>query len=299
MSNLQNKEKRGLPRELGMRHSPHFVEELASGGSSTSIGRMVPLSLLEADPNQPRQAMGELDGLVASVRDKGVLEPILVRSVERGTNDSASRSVLQIISGERRFRAAQIAGLTEIPVVEMQVTDEEALEIALIENLQRKDLTPFEEAEGFKVLSEKYDYTHDAISEVAGKARSVITESMSLLRIPGAVRELATSLGITSKSLLLELVKLESEAEMIEILKRVASEGLTRDDLRGALRRPRGSERSSKARGGRLQPFVFKFKAPDKSYSLSLSFTRAEVDEEDLIKALESILANLRTKNSA
>lgn len=296
MSNVQSKEKRGLPRELGMRHSPHFVEELASGGSSTSIGRMVPLALLEADPNQPRQAMGELDGLVASVRDKGILEPILVRTIEKPTKEGASRSVLQIISGERRFRAAQIAGLTEIPVVEMQVTDEEALEIALIENLQRKDLTPFEEAEGFRVLSDKYGYTHDAISEVAGKARSVITESMSLLRIPGTVRELAISLGIHSKSLLLELVKLESESEMIEVLKRVASEGLTRDDLRSALRKPRGGDQTGRAR--RLQPFIFKFKAPDRSYSLSLSFTRAEVDEDDLITALESILANLRTKKT-
>ena len=296
MSSPQSKEKRGLPRELGMRHTPHFVDELASGGSSTSIGRMVPLALLEPDPNQPRQAMGELDGLVASVRDKGVLEPILVRTIEREHPNGATRSVLQIISGERRFRAAQIAGLSEIPVVEMQVSDEEALEIALIENLQRKDLTPFEEAEGFRALADRYGYTHDEISEVAGKARSVITESMSLLRIPKAVRELAVSLGITSKSLLLELVKLESEAEMIDVLKRVASEGLTRDDLRGALRKPRGGEAPRKPGG--LQPFVFKFKAPDKSYSLSLSFTRAEVDEDDLIAALESILANLKTKKA-
>ncbi len=240
--------------------------------------------------------MGELDGLVASVRDKGVLEPILVRSIDQPGKDGGSRSVLRIISGERRFRAAQIAGLTEIPVVEMQVTDEEALEIALIENLQRKDLTPFEEAEGFRVLADKYGYTHDEISEVAGKARTVITESMSLLRIPRSVRELALSLGITSKSLLLELVKLESEAEMIDILKRVASEGLTRDDLRGVLRKPRAGDAPRKIGG--LQPFVFKFKAPDKSYALSLSFTRPEVDEDDLIAALESILANLRSKKS-
>jgi ParB family chromosome partitioning protein len=240
--------------------------------------------------------MGELDGLVNSVREKGVLEPILVRSIERTARDGSVSSVLQIISGERRFRAAQIAGLAEIPVVEMQVSDEEALEIALIENLQRKDLTPFEEAEGFRVLSDKYGYTHEAISEVAGKTRSVITESMSLLRIPGSVRELAISLGISSKSLLLELVKLESEEEMIEILKRVASEGLTRDDLRGALRKPRGNDLSRKKIG--LQPFVFKFKAPDKSYALSLSFSRAEVDEDDLIAALESILSDLRAKKS-
>lgn len=283
-----------------MRATSHFVDELTTGGTSQAIGRMVPLAHLEADPNQPRQAMGELDGLVASVREKGVLEPILVRSIERIERDGSTTSVLQIISGERRFRAAQIAGLSEIPVVEMQVSDEEALEIALIENLQRKDLTPFEEAEGFRVLSEKYGYTHEAISEVAGKARSVITESMSLLRIPGLVRELAISLGISSKSLLLELVKLESEEEMVEILKRVAAEGLTRDDLRGALRKPRSSELDGPSRktGRGLQPFVFKFKAPDKSYALSLSFNRPEVDEGDLIAALESILADLRAKKS-
>jgi ParB family chromosome partitioning protein len=272
----------------------HFVEELAAG-STSPVGRMVPLSLLEPDPNQPRQMMGELDGLVSSVRDKGVLEPILVRPLERPSKGGTPAMVLQIISGERRYRAAQIAGLTEVPVVEMNVSDEEALEIALVENLQRKDLTPFEEAEGFRVLSEKYGYTHETISEVVGKGRTVVTESMSLLRLPLQVRNLATSLGITSKSLLLELVKLDSEGAMTDLLNRVASEGLTRDDLRDALRKPRGAQRSGKGAGNR--PFIFRFKAPDKSYALSLSFQRSEVDEEDLIAALEAILANLRKKS--
>ena len=134
--------RRGLPERVSMRTSSHFVEELTAR-SETPVGKMVPLSSIEPDPNQPRSTMGDLNELAASIRDKGVLEPILVRRID----DENGRSQLMIISGERRYRASMEAGLVEVPVIEMEVGEEEALEIALIENLQRKDLTPFEEAE--------------------------------------------------------------------------------------------------------------------------------------------------------
>src|SRR5437660_2380423 len=135
--------KRGLPERATMRHDSHFVEELTRR-SGRHIGSMIPLSMIEANPEQPRTNLGNLEELAASIREKGVLEPILVRSI--GPNR------YQIISGERRFRAAGMAGLDEIPAIELDVDDKEQLEIALIENIQRKDLTPFEEAEGFYVL---------------------------------------------------------------------------------------------------------------------------------------------------
>ena len=105
------------------------------------------------------------------MRERGVLEPILVRRIPRedGEEDEG-KEVFRIISGERRYRAAQEAGLTRCRSIEMDVTEQEALEIALIENLQRKDLTPFEEAEGYKALSERYGYTHEEIAEAVGKA---------------------------------------------------------------------------------------------------------------------------------
>lgn len=280
--------KRGLPQRVKMRHDTHFVEELTAR-HETPVGKMVPLSTIETDPNQPRSTMGDLDELVASIRDKGVLEPILVRPRPEAEGDLHAAVLYRIISGERRYRAAQEAGLYEVPVIEMDVTEQEALEIALIENLQRKDLTPFEEAEGYRMLAENHSYTHEEIATAVGKSRTVVTESLSLLQMPPRARDTVQALGITSKSLLLEVLKAGNEPEMIELLEEVARRGLNRDDLRQRLRRV------DKSKGGRRKPFVFRFKSPDRSYSLSLAFRQSEVDRDDLIRALEQILADLRT----
>ena len=282
--------KRGLPTRVKMRHDTHFVEELTAR-HETPVGKMVPLSTIEPDPKQPRSSMGDLDELVASIREKGVLEPILVRPRPESEDERPPAGVLyRIISGERRFRAAQEAGLYEVPVIEMDVSEQEALEIALIENLQRKDLTPFEEAEGFRLLAESHEYTHEEIASAVGKSRTVITESLSLLQMPPRVRDTVQALGLTSKSLLLEVLKAGSEAEMIDLLEEVARRGLNRDDLRQRLRR------GDKNKAGRRRPYVFRFKAPDKSYSLALTFRQSEVDRDDLIRALEKIITDLRTE---
>ncbi len=282
--------KRGLPLRVKMRHEPHFVEELAAR-HEVPIGKMVPLSSIEPDPKQPRTTMGDLDDLAASIREKGVLEPILVRPI-RGTGEAGNPAATpyRIISGERRFRAAQQAGLFEVPVIEMDVSEDEALEIALIENLQRKDLTPFEEGEGYRALAERHSYTHEEIAEAVGKSRSVITESLQLLQMPDKVRDAVQALGIQSKSLLLEVLKAGDEGEMISMLEQVSRHGLSRDDLRRQLRRERG--RGSNAR---RKPYVFKFKSPSKAFNLALTFRQSEVDRDDLIRALEEILTSLRT----
>ncbi len=274
--------KRGLPERVKMRHDTHFVEELAARHAEP-VGRLMAISSLEPDPNQPRSTMGDLAELAASIRDKGILEPLLVRSA----GDSRRH---RIISGERRYRAAIEAGLLEVPVIEMDVTEEEALEIALIENLQRKDLTPFEEAEGYRALGERHGYTHEEIAEAVSRGRSVVTETLSLLQMTARVRETVQALGISSKSLLLEVMRAtEDEEEMIRLLEDVAERGLSRDDLRARARRtPR------RGASGRKKPHVFKFRAPDKSYSLSLTFRRSTVDRADLIEALESILKGLK-----
>jgi ParB family transcriptional regulator, chromosome partitioning protein len=281
--------RRGLPVRVKMRHDTHFVEEL-NARHEAPVGRMIPLSAIEPDPGQPRSTMGDLGDLVVSIREKGVLEPILVRPRPGGADGGRSGVLYRIISGERRYRAAQEAGLYEVPAIEMEVSDEEALEIALIENLQRKDLTPFEEAEGYRLLAEGHGYTHEEIAEAVGKSRTVVTESLSLLQMPARARDTVQALGITSKSLLLEVLKAGSEPEMIDLLEEVARRGLNRDDLRQRLRRERGG------RSGRRKPYVFRFKAPDRTFSLSLSFRQSEVDEDDLIRALEQILADLRQK---
>src|SRR5687767_118099 len=278
--------RRGLPLRIKMRHEPHCVEELA-GRHEVPVGKIAPLSALEPNPDQPRSTMGDLSDLVASIRDKGVLEPILVRRLAPDAGDTPGK-LYRIVSGERRYRAAVQAGLYEVPIIEMDVTEDEALEIALIENLQRKDLTPFEEAEGYRSLAERHEYTHEEIAASVAKSRTVVTESLSLLQMPPRVRDTVQALAITSKSLLLEVLKAGEETEMIGLLEEVARRGLNRDDLRQRLRRDKGNK------GGRRRPYVFKFKSPDRSYNLSMTFRQSEVDKEDLIRALEQILLDLR-----
>jgi ParB family chromosome partitioning protein len=270
--------RKGLPQQIKMRHSHHFVDELTAR-NETPVGKMVPLAEIEPDAAQPRSSMGNLDDLVSSIGDKGVLEPLLVRKHPGGKRDKSHL----IISGERRYHAALAAGLFEVPVIELDVSDQEALEIALIENLQRKDLTPFEEAEGYRVLGERHGYTHEQIADAVGKSRVVVTESLNLLQMPARVRDAVQALGVNSKSVLLEILKARSEEEMIQLLERVSSLGMSRDDLRRRSRQP----------GGRRKPYVFTFKSPDKSYRLNLSFRRSTVDRQDLITALQEILQQL------
>ena len=282
--------RRGLPERVKMRHSNHFVDELAAR-SETPIGKFVPLAEIAPDPRQPRSAMGHLDDLVSSIRDKGVLEPLLVRRhPEGGVGEDGEVKAYVIIAGERRFQAAMEAGLYEVPVIELDVSEEEALEIALIENLQRKDLTPFEEAEGYRALGDRHGYTHEQVAEAVGKSRVVITETLSLLQMPPRVRDAVQALGVTSKSMLQEILKAKSEDEMIQLLERVATQGLSRDDLR---RRSRQAAPSA-----RRKPYTFTFKSPDKSYRLNLTFRRSTVERGDLISALEGILAQLRDEQS-
>jgi ParB family chromosome partitioning protein len=270
-----------------MRHDTHFVEELAQRHGEP-IGRLLPMGAIEPDPHQPRSSMGDMDDLVASIRDKGVLEPILVRPIDG--SGMAGEPSHRIISGERRYHAAEAAGLLEVPVIEMDVGEEEALEIALVENLQRKDLTPFEEAEGYQRLSDRHGYSHEQIAEAVGKSRTVVTEALSLLRMPPRARNAVQALGIQSRSTVLEVLKAaRDEDEMIGLLEQVAQSGLNRDDIRARSRARSGPGRR------RRKPYVFKFRAPDRTYSLALSFRKSTVDKTDLITALEQILKDLRT----
>ncbi len=151
-----------------------------------------------------------------SIREKGVLEPLLVRYIPR-------EDTYYIISGERRYHASQAAGLHELPCIEKIADDAETLELALIENLQRKDLTPFEEADGLQRLAEQFDYTHDDIAKKIGRARSSVTETMSLRVIPGEVRKACVESGIVSKSLLLQVARQPNEKKMHEMVQRIVA----------------------------------------------------------------------------
>ena len=162
----------GLPPGLRMRHSAHYVETLTAR-SDAVIGRMIAIEQLQPNPDQPRKDLGDLSGLIESVREKGVLEPLLVGRAPDSDN-------YQIISGERRLRAAQGAGLREVPCIELDTDEGESLRLALAGNLQRKDLTPFEEADGLASLSGHFEYTDEELAQKFGRGRSSIAEVQQL-----------------------------------------------------------------------------------------------------------------------
>ena len=195
--------KRGLPDTLRMRHDEHYVEALAASAGDP-VGRIVPIDLLDPNPNQPRQVMGDLSELMASVAEKGIIEPLIVR--QRGDR-------YQIIAGERRYHAAVQVGLREVPVIVREVDDAEVMELALVENLQRKDLTAFEEAEALHQLAHRCGYTHEDMARKLGKSRTSVTESLSLNNMPDEVRNLCRLADITSKSTLLQIVRQADPAE--------------------------------------------------------------------------------------
>lgn len=146
--------------------------------------RRVPIEFLDRNPRNPRRdfTSAELDELADSIRERGIIQPIAVRPV-KGTNDK-----FQIIAGERRWRAAQRAGLHDVPVVVLDVSDQEALELAIVENVQREDLNPLEEAGGYQALIDEFKYHQDEVAKVVGKSRTHVTNTLRLLKLPEFVK---------------------------------------------------------------------------------------------------------------
>jgi ParB family chromosome partitioning protein len=146
--------------------------------------RRVPIEHLRPNPRNPRRsfAEAELDSLAASIKDRGMIQPVVVRAVG-GAKDS-----YEIIAGERRWRAAQRAGLHQIPIVSLEANDSQALELAIIENVQRTDLNPLEEAAGYQALVEEYGHSHEEVAGIIGKSRSHVSNTMRLLKLPEVVK---------------------------------------------------------------------------------------------------------------
>src|SRR5918997_1434566 len=197
-----------------MRHDSHSVEELA-GPRSSSVGRLIALELLDPNPEQPRVEIGDLADLTASIKEKGVLEPLLVKPAK-------VTGRWMIIAGERRWRASKAAGLKEVPCIEMDVDDRAVAEIALIENMQRKDLTAWEEADGLMALCEKFGYTHEDVARKVGKSRTTVTEALSIANLPEKIREQCRRADINVKSTLLQIVRQPDEEAMHQLVSEVA-----------------------------------------------------------------------------
>ena len=272
--------RRGLPAESHMKHDAHFVDSL-SERFGPSIGRLVPIEEIETNPEQPRRSVGDLDELKKSIQSKGVLEPILVRPLPDGR--------FRIIAGERRFRAALEAGLGEVPCIELDVPDNEVLEIALIENLHRRDLHPFEEAAGFAALAETHGYTQQQVATAIGRSRVSITEAMSLLDIPEDLREKCRRADIDARSVLLEIARLGDRRKMEAAIAAVIA-GSTRDDLREQKKGKSGEPDNMKRRA-----FHFVYSPKDGPFKLNISFHKSRVAKAELIDALRGVLKQLES----
>ncbi|HKM81589.1 MAG TPA: ParB/RepB/Spo0J family partition protein [Candidatus Acidoferrum sp.] len=274
----------GLPVTLKMRHDAHYVESLTSY-SGAAVGRMIPVDQIRPNPDQPRKALGDLRELTESIRQKGVLEPLLVRFVPR-------EDCYYIISGERRYHAARAAGLREVPCIEKSADEAETLEISLIENIQRKDLTPFEEADGLQRLAEQFDYSHEELAKKLGKARSSVSETLSLRNIPESLRKKCVENGVTNKSLLLQIARQPTERKMLELFARILQSGLTRDEAR----KVRSDEKEGPQKP---QPFIFQYEPENEAFRFRLQFKKSHVSRDELIRTLREILAQLEGTSEA
>ena len=172
--------------QAGMGEIPDI--SILTGGERVVI-KQIPLQQIGANPDQPRKTFNpdELNDLAASIKEKGVLQPILLRTVQGRPYN------YEIVAGERRFRASKLAGLNEIPAVVKKLDDDNAMEIALIENVQRENLNPIEEAAAYKNLMDKCNYKLDDVSRLIGKSDSYIRNSMRLIALPESVRDMVAN----------------------------------------------------------------------------------------------------------
>lgn len=228
--------KNGLGKGLGAL----MLENSVDSNLSTST---LPINDIIPNKDQPRKTFDEaaLEELADSIRQHGVLQPLLVRPLTTGG--------YQLVAGERRWRASRMAELKEVPVIVKELDDTEAMQIAIIENLQREDLNPIEEAEGLQALIDKCGFTQEEAAASVGKSRPAITNSLRLLRLPEEVRDM-TKNGDISAGHARALLAFESDALMLEVAKQIVSKKLTVRDVEKMAKRPaaKASQRSAKRR---------------------------------------------------
>lgn len=286
--------KRGLPENVGMRHDSHYVEELVR--SNRSVGRIIPIGQIQPNPEQPRVEIGDLTDLTASIKEKGVLEPLLVKP-------NRQSGFWMIIAGERRWRAANLAGLKEVPCIELDIDENSVAEIALIENLQRKDLTVWEEADGLKSLGTRFGYKHDDIAKKISKSRTTVTELLTIANLPDGIREKCLTSGINAKSVLLEIARQFDERAMHKFLDSIQSKKLNREEIR-LKARPQTKNNSSqneikqanKPVNSLKKNNTFEFNS-DK-FSLELKFTGSDsFDHGDVAAALAEVIRAIEKNN--
>lgn len=219
----------------------NFLNEIDSGSTAATTGTAkLKLSEIRPNPYQPRKDFdkNELQELADSIKENGVFQPILVRK---------SLSGYELVAGERRLRASKLAGLKEIPVIIKDFNDKEMMEISLLENIQRKDLTPIEEANAYEQLIKKLNYTQDQLAKRIGKSRANVTNLLRLLTLPNEVQKLVSDSKL-SYGQARTLLALDSEDKIIDLANRCVKEGLSVRQLEDLTRKP-----TPKA-GGKQEP---------------------------------------------
>jgi ParB family chromosome partitioning protein len=205
--------------------------------------RRVPVAFLKPNPRNPRRMFSEteLDELATSIRERGIIQPIVVRTA-RGSADS-----FEIIAGERRWRAAQRAGLHDVPIIVHEASDSESLELAIIENVQRADLNPLEEAMGYQSLADQYRYSQDEIAKTVGKSRSHVANTLRLLKLPASIKQYIDAGKLTAghARALIGLPEAKAEAMARDIVER----GLNVRDVETLSQQHQGAGATAKKSG--------------------------------------------------
>ncbi len=238
---MTKKPARGLGRGLSALMADVAPEVPAEGGSPVArkADQMVPIEQIQPNPDQPRRTFtpADLDELAASIREKGVIQPLILRKKHE------SDEGFEIVAGERRWRAAQMAQLHEVPALVRDYSDTEAFEIAIIENIQRADLNPVEEAAGYRELMDRFGHTQEKMAEALGKSRSHIANMLRLLNLPEDVRELLRE-GKISAGHARALVTAEDPSGLA---RQIVAKGLSVRDVERLAKKP-------KAEGGKTKP---------------------------------------------
>ena len=239
---------RGLAALIGEMDKP--VSAYAGGADNPGddavvSDRVVPIESIGANPNNPRRQFteDELEDLANSIAEHGVIQPILVRSSTQ-SQESENRQAWEVIAGERRWRAAQRAGIHSVPIIVREVDDRQALELAIIENVQRADLNPVEEALGYQQLMDEHNYKQADLGKVIGKSRSHVANTLRLLKLPNSVRVLLSA-GTLSPGHARALITLEAPEKLA---RRIVDEGLSvrqAEQLAAAAERPADLETKS------------------------------------------------------
>jgi ParB family transcriptional regulator, chromosome partitioning protein len=266
---------KGLGQEIfgNQGQEEHPVETFTDDGGTKVFN--IALNDIIPNPEQPRKYFDQaaLEELATSIKSKGLLQPIIV------TKHKENGKFL-LVAGERRYRALKIAGIQKVPCM---VRSDDPLEIAIIENLQREDLNPIEEAEGLKALADKFEYSHDAMSKIVGKSRSTVTEILSLNRLPEPIKDECRTSDNWSKSVLLQVVRQPNKEKML-----AAWDSLKKNPVSVKIAKAMKENEPADPR------FTHIFRDPEKKYSLYIKFNKKRVDKIEVAEALKAALKHLK-----